>query len=114
MSQENERGTARIIAGIIGTVKSYGRSELTESSELQILFETEDNTFTSKVVESDNGRTVFNEGFMLMNKISEKRFCLKILDSKNEVKLGQRYINFWEIEKPTKWLEIETEKVTTK
>ena len=114
VSQENERGTARIIAGIIGTVKSYGRSELTESSELQILFETEDNTFTSKVVESDNGRTVFNEGFMLMNKISEKRFCLKILDSKNEVKLGQRYINFWEIEKPTKWLEIETEKVTTK
>ena len=113
VSQENERGTARIIAGFIGTVKSDGRSESTESSGLQILVETEDNTFTSKVVESENGRTVFNEGFMLMNKISEKRFCLKILDSENGVKLGQRYFNLLEIKKSPKLLEINTEKVTT-
>ena len=111
VSQENEQGTARIIAGFIGTVKSYGRSELTESSELQILVETEDDTFSSKVVQSENGRTVFNEGFMLMNKISEKKICLKIMDSENGNKLGQRYLNLWEIKKLPKWLEINTEKV---
>ena len=113
VTQENEQGTARIIAGFIGTIKSDGRSESSESSGLQILVETEDNTFTSKVVESENGRTVFNEGFMLMNKISEKRFCLKIMDSENGVKLGQRYFNLWEIKNLPKCFEINTEKVTT-
>ena len=112
VTQENEHGTARIIAGFIGTVKADGRQESAESSGLQILVETEDNNFSSKVVESENGKTVFNEGFMLMNKISEKKFCLKIMDSENGVKLAQRYLNLWEIKKLPKCLEINTEKVT--
>ena len=111
VSQENQHGAARIIAGFIGTIKADGRSESSESSGLQILVETEDNNFSSKVVESDNGRNVFNEGFMLMTKISEKKICLKIIDSENGIQLGKRYLNLWEIKKLPKCLEINTEKV---
>ena len=114
VTEENEYRAARIISGFIGSLKTDGR--LTEEiSGLQISVETEDNTFSSKVVQpSGNGRITFNEGFMLMIKSNEKKFCIKILDSENGTKLGQRYFSLWEIKKLPKCLEIETEKVFLK
>ena len=110
VSREDEDRAPRILSGFVGSLKSDGR--LPEDPGLQITLETEDNTFSSRVVASGGeGRIVFNEGFMLMIKTNEKKCCLKILSSENGAKLGQRYLNFWEIRKPTKCWEIETEKV---